>query len=149
MLSILFFRMLNSILYVWKEFRSISNTNEAVSYISHYWHPKRDNYEEHMWVIVLGENDGIMGVSKLFFGNRTSITASTLDFGKFLMRYEGSEVIILHNHPSNLCYPSNDDIQATRCFAKVCSSIGMKLRDHIILTSNSYYSFLEHNISYS
>jgi len=60
----------------------------------------------------------------------------------------GSDSIILcHNHPSGSLEPSPEDIQMTQKIADGCKALDcIKLTDHIIVSSNGYYSFRENGL---
>jgi len=50
-------------------------------------------------------------------------------------------IIIAHNHPSNSLKPSKNDILVTEKMVKSGRILGIKLKDHIIITKNDYFSF--------
>ena len=52
-------------------------------------------------------------------------------------------IIIAHNHPSGQCFPSHEDRRVTQRLKEVSKIIGIELIDHVILTKESYFSFLE------
>ena len=51
--------------------------------------------------------------------------------------------IAVHNHPSGNIEPSREDINITERLFKAGELLGIKLLDHIIVSHNGYYSFLE------
>ena len=57
-----------------------------------------------------------------------------------------NSIVLVHNHPSWNCFPSNDDLRTTRRLKEVSKIIWIKLLDHIIITKSDYYSFNENNI---
>lgn len=57
-----------------------------------------------------------------------------------------SGIICCHNHPCDQCYPSDADIESTNILHKASSILGISFLDHIIITKNNYYSFLEHGL---
>lgn len=59
------------------------------------------------------------------------------------MKEHASAVVVSINHPGGNPYPSNDDIQTTRRIYTAAQVLGIVLLDHIIISRNSYYSFLE------
>ena len=52
-----------------------------------------------------------------------------------------ASVIFLHNHPSGSTEPSGDDIEATNMLCKAGAILGINILDHLIITSNDYFSF--------
>ncbi len=57
------------------------------------------------------------------------------------IRYNSSQVIFAHNHPSGMVTPSDEDILFTRRLAVVMSTIDIPVIDHVILNDTSSYSF--------
>lgn len=56
---------------------------------------------------------------------------------------KASSVVLCHNHPSGLSYPSHDDILATRKIVSFLSEIDVKVLDHIIIADLEYSSLME------
>lgn len=54
-------------------------------------------------------------------------------------------VIMLHNHPSGLCLPSEEDNKTTVRVIRALSAVGITLFDHIIITGDSYHSMFSNN----
>ncbi len=57
------------------------------------------------------------------------------------MKYNVKNIIIIHNHPSGDCTPSDADQQVTESVNFACSLHNIKLVDHLIISRNSYFSF--------
>lgn len=57
-----------------------------------------------------------------------------------------SHIVIAHNHPSGDPTPSQDDINTTQRLIESGKIIGISIIDHIIVSSNSYYSFKKNNL---
>lgn len=57
-----------------------------------------------------------------------------------------SAVILCHNHPSGNIDPSATDIGTTEKVKAGLELLDIKTIDHIIITTNSYYSFAENNL---
>jgi len=55
-------------------------------------------------------------------------------------------VIIAHNHPSGIAEPSRDDIKTTQHLISSGQLLGIPIRDHLIVTSDSHYSFRGHGL---
>jgi DNA repair protein RadC len=61
-----------------------------------------------------------------------------------LVLANASSFIMAHNHPSDLCLPSEQDLILTRKIHQLGQMIQIPLNDHLILTSNSYFSMADH-----
>ena len=55
-------------------------------------------------------------------------------------------IIIAHTHPSGNLSPSEDDKEITIRLVKAGELLGIKVLDHLIVTQDGYYSFLEHGL---
>lgn len=72
-------------------------------------------------------------------------TASTLVDVKLVMKSAldklSSGLIFVHNHPSGNLIPSAADDQLTRRLQKAAELIDIRVLDHLIITSQGYYSY--------
>lgn len=59
------------------------------------------------------------------------------------IRDRASCVIVAHNHPSGDPHPSDHDMATTQQLVAAGQILGVTLRDHIIVTRDSHYSFGE------
>ncbi len=57
-----------------------------------------------------------------------------------------ASLFLAHNHPSGNEQPSQDDLAVTRRLVEAGQLMGIHVRDHVIVTRGSYYSFLEHEM---
>lgn len=56
---------------------------------------------------------------------------------------QATSIIVCHNHPSGNTRPSTMDNQLTERLHKACDYMNIRLRDHVIITANSYYSYAD------
>ncbi|MEG2016477.1 MAG: DNA repair protein RadC [Oscillospiraceae bacterium] len=59
------------------------------------------------------------------------------------IKNNASSVILAHNHPGGIAVPSSADVEVTRSLTKMLYSIDVKLKDHIIIADNEYFSMVE------
>lgn len=55
-------------------------------------------------------------------------------------------VAIAHNHPSGNVEPSQDDRLVTDRLKKAGEILGIKILDHLVISTDRYYSFFEHGV---
>ncbi|WMT84708.1 DNA repair protein RadC [Wolbachia endosymbiont of Listronotus oregonensis] len=65
---------------------------------------------------------------------------------KKALTIEAKSIILSHNHPEGRLKPSDEDEAVTKDLAKACQTIGIRLLDHIIITSVGYFSFKEQGL---
>ena len=51
--------------------------------------------------------------------------------------------MLVHNHPSGDCEPSEDDLEITKRLVEAGKILGIEVLDHIILTKDNFLSFKE------
>ena len=56
------------------------------------------------------------------------------------LRLKAVSVILIHNHPSGVCLPSNEDIAVTRAVEKTLNAMNIRLIDHLIVSPASLRS---------
>ena len=59
-----------------------------------------------------------------------------------------TELILAHNHPSGNLKPSEADIQLTQKVKDAAKLMDIEVLDHMILSSNGYFSFTDDGIIY-
>lgn len=60
---------------------------------------------------------------------------------KAALSNKASAIILAHNHPSGNVTPSSADVQITMQIKEACTTIGIRLIDHIIISESDAYSF--------
>lgn len=66
---------------------------------------------------------------------------------KSMVLSNAASVMMVHNHTTGAVFPSKDDVAVTDRMAQLCSMLGIKLLDHVIVgPGNDYYSFQEKGI---
>jgi DNA repair protein RadC len=65
------------------------------------------------------------------------------DVFKPAIENNASNIIVIHNHPSGECTPSDEDVNITGKLIEAGNIIGIPVMDHIIVAADSYYSFKE------
>jgi DNA repair protein RadC len=65
---------------------------------------------------------------------------------KFALNENASALFLIHNHPSGILKPSEDDLKITERLRSAGSVMGIEILDHVIITEQSYYSFSQHKL---
>lgn len=76
-----------------------------------------------------------------------SISSTEMPIRKIVdlaLRHNARYAYVAHNHPSELCVPSRQDLETTRIISETLNSIGVVLVDHIIFTSTEHFSIRSH-----
>ena len=117
----------------------IKSPTDAVPLLTKYTHKKT----EHFGVICLNSDYKVISQKLLFMGSVNSCTVDPKIIFWEACRKNATAVIVFHNHPSGNERPSPDDIRTTEKLRDCGDIMEIQLLDHIIVTNNTYYSFLE------
>ncbi len=79
-------------------------------------------------------------------GTINSVSIYPREILKKIILYNASSIVVVHNHPSGITEPSQADITLTKQLEKALEPLKISLIDHIIISSNSYFSFKKHGI---
>jgi DNA repair protein RadC len=102
----------------------------------------KDAPQEYFFVITL-RGVRVIGVyiSTIGIANRTFVHPREIFYRAILDH--ATNIIIVHNHPSGEPNPSDDDLTITKELHEIGIFLRIKIMDHIIISKNNYYSFLE------
>ena len=123
---------------------SISNAQDALKAFKEVWNDKLD-YQESMYLLFLNRANHVLGFNLLAIGSSTGIIVDLRMILQSALKANAHSVIIAHNHPSGNCSPSNEDNRLTTKVKNGLNAIDIKLLDHLIITSDSYYSYADEN----
>lgn len=79
-------------------------------------------------------------------GNNNMVVIDIKEIFNEAIKCSCNSIILLHNHPSDYLVPSSSDIVTTNKIIEAGKLLEINVLDHIIIGSNSYYSFLENDI---
>lgn len=113
------------------------------SKVFNYYKYKVNKYQEEFYCIYLDAKKRVINNKLLFVGTVNHSMVHPRDIFKEAYNLNAAFIICVHNHPSGDVNPSLDDINVTRRIVEIGNLMGVKLVDHIIISENNYYSFLE------
>lgn len=102
-----------------------------------------DNYQEQFYVIYLDAKKRVISDKLLFQGTVNHSLVHPRDIFKEAYTLNCAYIVCMHNHPSGDTNPSSNDVMVTKRIKQIGDLMGIKLVDHIIISKQNYYSFLE------
>lgn len=99
--------------------------------------------QEYFYCLYLDSKKHVIDNKLLFKGTLNKSIVHPREVFKEAYLLSASSIICVHNHPSGSAIPSKDDIDITNQLSSIGYIMGIKLVDHLIIGSNTYYSFLE------
>ncbi len=119
---------------------TISGTRDLLSFL------KNDigfSSVEEFKVIFLDTANNLICEETLFRGTIDRSGIYPRNIVEKIMKYGAKSVIFAHNHPSGNLKPSKADIDFTRKISEILHALEIRVLDHMIITRDSYFSFLE------
>ncbi len=118
----------------------VLNKSELIAkYVSSYF---KGLTTEKMYLLCLDSACRVLSFNLISEGvvNATPLNIRTIM--EISLKYNASQLILVHNHPSGIVAPSRNDIDATMGIQDLMRKMGMKLSDHIIIGhGDDYFSF--------
>jgi len=111
-----------------------------------YWHCKSLislTNQEYLFILILNKKHQLIHEMNLYKGNESSISISITQILQQVLIHGGRYFYVVHNHPSGSLEPSENDIFITSELIKQSKRLKIQLIDHLIITDEGYYSFLE------
>lgn len=103
--------------------------------------------EREEFIVIFLNNYNIMtGYEVLFKGTIDKSAIYPREIAERVFKYKAKGIIFAHNHPSGNLRPSKQDIQITEHMQEFLDMIDVKLLEHIIVTKDGYFSFLEEGL---
>ncbi len=116
---------------------SSKNANEIL-------HPiLADKHYEEFWVLILNRANVLISFRQISDGGITGTVVDIRRIFKLALEFSGTSIILAHNHPSGNLYPSEADKLLTRKIKEAGEVMDIPVRDHLIISSDGYYSFAD------
>ena len=103
----------------------------------------QDHTHEVFGVLFLNQGNRINHFSLISQGGITATVADVRIIIKKALQEEAVSIILCHNHPSGSLIPSQADVDLTRKIREAAKLFDIKLMDHIIVSSEGYYSMAD------
>lgn len=106
----------------------------------------KDQKQEYFYVIYLDNKKRVIENKLLFKGTLNQSIVHPREVFKSACILSASSIICVHNHPSGNVEPSREDINLTKRLSEIGILMGIKVVDHLIISDDNYFSFLENNL---
>ena len=106
----------------------------------------REQRREHFVVFYLDIRNQIIKKDIISIGTLTTSIVHPREVFEKAIKDGAAQIILSHNHPSQIIDPSEEDIRLTKRLAACGDILGIEIIDHIIVSKHHYFSFKEHNL---
>jgi len=107
-----------------------------INHLQKYGHKK----QEHFICIALNNKNEVIDSEVIFKGTLNECTVHPREIFHFAVVNSAASIIIAHNHPSQVCTPSTEDVTLTKRCVEAGKIMGIPVLDHIIFCKSSYES---------
>ena len=101
----------------------------------------RDLDQEVFKAVLLNGKNHVIKIVDLAKGTLTAASIYPREVIKSALRYSSAAVVFVHNHPSGVAQPSEEDRKITKQLVLACEHVGIKVHDHLIIGDNKHFSF--------
>ena len=128
----------------YRERKKVKDSQTAYTLLSEQF-PNMD-YRESFKVLYLNSAHQVLACTTISEGGITQTVADIRIILQGALLTNATAMIIAHNHPSGEALPSREDKELTTRIAEASKLLNMKLLDHLIITSDGYYSFVDNGM---
>lgn len=126
----------------------IKVTNSQILYrsILKQWNLDIIELQEEVKIILLNRANIILGQYEMSKGGASGTVVDIKIILGIALKCNASSIVIVHNHPSGSLEPSEPDKSITKKLKEACKLLDLSLLDHLIITTQGYYSFSDNCI---
>jgi len=128
--------------YVPPRDKLIRTTKDILSCVEHF----RDKKQEYFICLSLDSGQQLITQRIVTIGLLDSTLVHPREVFAGPLMDRAASVVIVHNHPSGIAEPSNEDIKSTQQLVAAGILLGIPLKDHVIVTSASHFCFTEQRL---
>lgn len=118
----------------------IKSSKDAYQIVSKFYQDDLEIYES-FFCLFLNRVNNTIGWCKISQGGVAGTVVDPKIVAKYAVDMMASGLIVVHNHPSGNLNPSQADRILTKKLKEGLNFLDIKLLDHLIISSEGYYSF--------
>ena len=124
----------------------LTTPSTAEEYLRAIWNKDTIELTEDFLIVCLNTAREVLGWVKVAAGGFDAAAVDVRLVFAIALQTASSGLIAAHNHPTGRVEPSENDKELTRRLKDAGELLQIPLLDHIIITKNAAYSFLDHRI---
>jgi len=102
--------------------------------------------QEHFWMVGLNQANKILYIELIALGSANMAGINPREAFRMAIYKLAVQVIMVHNHPSGNVTPSIEDQDLTDHFIQAGKFLKAEVIDHLIISDETYYSFVDSGI---
>jgi DNA repair protein RadC len=124
----------------------ISSSSVGYEICLHYWNLDKIDLLEEFKVLYLNRSNRVLQILPISQGGITGTVADPRLVIACALKVAACSIILAHNHPSCTLKPSKADEELTMKIKEAAKYFDLKVLDHLIVTSEGYYSFADEGL---
>jgi DNA repair protein RadC len=124
----------------------IKSVKECYQLLLKTWDENKIEFVEQFKVVLMNRAQRVLGIYELSTGGVTGTVADPKLVFTAALKANACNIILSHNHPSGNLKPSKADEELTKKITIAGMYLDIKVVDHIIVTSEGYYSFADEGL---
>lgn len=124
----------------------ICSSKDAAEILMNLWNENKIDFVEQFKVLLLNRANRVLGIADISSGGVTGTVADPKLIFTAALKANAVGIIISHNHPSCNLKPSRADEELTQKIKNAGKFLDISLLDHVIVTSEGYFSFADEGL---
>lgn len=124
----------------------IRTSKDCEEVFRNYWDEGKLELVEEFKVLFLNRSNRVLQLMSVSSGGITGTVADPRIILAAALRLASCSLVLCHNHPSGSLKPSRADEELTNKIKYAAGFHDIKVLDHVILTSEGYYSFADEGL---
>lgn len=98
---------------------------------------------EEFWCLLLDTRNRLLKEVRVAVGSINRCPVSPQDIFAPALREKAVKLLLIHNHPTGVPEPSNDDKDLTRRLVGISELLNVEIVDHLVIGDGRYVSFVD------
>jgi len=124
----------------------INKSEDVYMVLKSHWNLETIEFIEEFKLILLNRANRVLGLMSISLGGTAGTIADPKVIFAAAIKCNACGIILVHNHPSGNLTPSESDIKLTLKLKSGGELLDISVLDHLIISSEGYYSFSDEGL---
>ena len=124
----------------------IKCSQDAYNLFIENWNPDTLEHIEEFKLLLMNRSNAVLGILVVSKGGISGTVTDVRLILQAAIKANASGIIVCHNHPSGNINPSESDNKITQKIKQSGNIMDIQLLDHLIITTDEYYSFADNGL---
>ncbi len=124
----------------------VKSSKECYELLLQTWDENKIEFVEQFKVVLMNRAQRVLGIYELSTGGVAGTVADPKLVFTAALKANACNIILSHNYPSGNLKPSRADEELTRKIKQAGTYLDIKVLDHVIVTSEGYYSSADEGV---